>query len=175
MKSLSALLSWLALLVAGAALADTAPMPAGVYHSSELGYALNLPSGWYRIQAIPGLTGESFCNTPDLADGSTYIEVHALPAGTALADKGVVDAVRGDEDEDKFSVVKDSTVKHGGAAARALEGRTLADGDPMYYYVLVLDSRHGLLVLRIEGPPDAMQRADMQQAVQAMLASFKAE
>jgi len=85
--------------------------------------------------------------------------------------------VRGDEDEDKFSVVKDSMIAHGNGKARALEGNSVADGDPQYYYALALSSasRHTVLVLRIEGPPDAMHAEGMKVQVKALLASFAAD
>ena len=168
---------------AGAVAADNPSQPPGPYHSTALGYSLKFPPGWYFMTPlnIPGIepgAHEDFCNNPDVNSSPLVcISVNPLPQGTALNDKQVVDTVRGDEDEDKFSVAKDAMIKHGKGQARALEGNNVADGDPQYYYALVIASaaRHTVLVLRIEGPPDAMHAADMQSQIKAVLASFSAD
>lgn len=175
-------LLWLAA-TAGAAADNNPSQPAGPYHSAALGYTLNFPAGWYSMTPIPlpGVTlppHEDFCNTPDVnASPLVCVSVTTLPAGTALKDQRVVDEVRGDEDEDKFSVDQDKPVKRGKFQGRALQGKNVADGDPQYYYALVLQSptQHGLVVLRIEGPPAAMQDAAMQAEVQQLLDSFRAD
>lgn len=178
--SLRILISLVLLAATGAAAADNPSQPSGPYHSKALGYSLSFPSGWYFMTPlnIPGITPsarEDFCNNPDVNSSPLVcVSVEPLPGNAALGDKAVVDTVRGDEDEDKFSVVKDAVIKHGKDQGRALEGNNVADGDPQYYYALALTSasRHTVLVLRIEGPPDAMHAADMQVQIKALLASF---
>jgi hypothetical protein len=175
------ILSFIALTLLGTALAGTtSSVPAGSYRSTQYGYRLTFPSGWYYIQSEPGtkmsFEADMFCNSPDLADGSVWVEINFVPEGAALTDKSVVDVTRGEEDEDKFSVAKDAMVPHGGGQARALEGNTMSDGDPMYYYALAVPAkaRHTVLVAEIFGPPEVMQRPDMQKQVRAMLDSFQA-
>lgn len=174
------ILSFIALTLLSTALAGvTSSVPAGRYHSTHYGYTLTFPSGWYYIQSVPGtqmsFEADMFCNSPDLADGSVWIEINFVPNGAVLTDKSVVDVTRGEEDEDKFSVVKDTLVQHGTGQARALEGNTMSDGDPMYYYALAVPAkaRHTVLVAEIFGPPEVMQRPDMQKQVRAMLDSFQ--
>lgn len=168
---------------AGTMAADNPSQAPGSYHSKALGYSLKFPPGWYFMTPLqlPGITPEvreDFCNNPDVNSSPLVcITVSPSPGSVALGDKSVVDTVRGDEDEDKFSVAKDTTLKRGKGQARALEGNNVADGDPQYYYALALASasRHTVLVLRIEGPPDAMHSAAMQAQIKALLASFTAD
>lgn len=176
-------LSLVLLASAGAVAADNPSQPPGPYHSTALGYRLKFPPGWYfmtplKIAGIPPSAGEAFCNNPDVNSSPLVcVSVDPLPGSVALGDKAVVDTVRGDEDEDKFSVIKDAMIKQGKSTARALEGNNVADGDPQYYYALALASasRHTVLVLCIEGPPDAMRATDMQAQIKALLASFAAD
>jgi hypothetical protein len=168
---------------AGAVAADNPSQPPGPYHSAALGYSLKFPPGWYsmtplQIPGIPPTASESFCNNPDVNSSPLVcVSVDSLSGSVALGDKSVVDTVRGDEDEDKFSVAKDTMIARGKGKARALEGNNVADGDPQYYYALAISSasRYTVLVLRIEGPPDAMRAADMQTQIKALLAGFAAD
>lgn len=166
--------------VLATALADgglTQPVPAGVFRNEQMGFELFFPVGWYRFTQLSPMGTQSFCSTPDMADGSSYVYVRTLPAGTALDEKSVLDEVRGDEDEDKFTVEMDSLQARdkGGGKARLLKGSTVADGDPMYYYAVVISAgSRGLLLLVIEGPPDTLKSAGMKLPLQAMLTSFKA-
>lgn len=179
MKLPRRLLPLLLLPLLATALADglTQPVPAGVFRNEQMGFELRFPAGWYRFTQLSPVGTQSFCNTPDLADGSSYVSVKTLPPGTALGDKSVVDVVRGDEDEDKFTVEKDSLEAWdtGGGKARLLKGATVADGDPMYYYAVVIAAgSRGLLVLVVEGPPDTIKSPAMQAQLKPMLASFQA-
>ena len=180
-RLVTVILSVSALIMLSTALAATpTSVPAGPYRSTQYGYTLTLPSGWYNLAMEPGTKMsfelDMFNNSPNLADDSVWIEINFVPKGAVLSDKSVVDITRGEEDEDKFSVVKDTLVKHGAGQARALEGNTVSDGDPMYYYALAVPSktRHTVLVAEILDPPEVMQRPDMQKQVKAMLDSFQA-
>jgi len=181
MKRLATLTPALAaLLMLSTALAGTtSSLPAGIYRSTQFHYTLKFPLGWYSIQSEPGIKmpyeADLFCNSPDLADGSVWIEINFVTQAAELGDQSVVDVTRGAEDEDKFSVVKDTVVKHGAGKARALEGNTVSDGDPMYYYALAVPSkaRHTVMVAEILGPPELMHTPEMQKQVRAMLDSFQ--
>ena len=88
MKSSIVLMACLAMAVAmGGALADNPAQPLGAYHSPDLGYTLNFPSGWYtnppiEVSSVTLPPYESFCDKPSFADDPVVcIEVQILPAG----------------------------------------------------------------------------------------------
>jgi len=179
-RLLTVILSVSALIALSAAFAGApSSVPAGPYHSTKYGYTLTFPAGWYYIAMDPGTNmsfeADMFNNSPDLAGDSVWVEINFVPEGAVLTDKRVVDVTRGEEDEGKFSVVKDTLVQHGAGQARALEGNTMSDGDPMYYYALAVPSpaRHTVFVAEIFGPPAVMQSAAMQKEIKAMLDSFR--
>ncbi|HEY6871324.1 MAG TPA: hypothetical protein VI298_01225 [Geobacteraceae bacterium] len=169
-RSFSLLLSLVTLLLVTPAFAGiTQPLPAGTYHGTQLGYEISFPAGWYRIQPLAGITGDSFNNTADLADNSSWVWVKTT-SGDTINGSAIIRAVRGETDEDRFSVDRDYMVRQGGVQARALEGNTTADGDPMRYYALAMPSpaRHGILILIVTTPPAAGR-----QQIQGILDSFR--